>query len=489
MRTVKEDWTNPVLKNEIFIDNVFLPQASGGEIAHVYPATGEVNGTAVLGGSAEILEAVEAAKRAAPLWESIGPAERRTRIGKLADIVEAWGEKFRDLAAAEVGMPTRSFAARHKFAVDWIRTYQGWADKIGGDVTATLDAGRFEYTRFEPYGVVGIVLTWNSALLSLTMKIPAALAAGNTVVVKPSEITPYTPLLFAKACVEAGIPAGVVNIVPGAVEAGETLVAHPDVEKISFTGGLRAASAMMRTGAPLVKPFCFELGGKSSHLVFPDADVQLAAKVVCAGLSNAGQSCTFGSRIYVHESVYAAFRAALVERSAEIVLGDPTDDRTTMGPIVSAAARDRIVALIEASTGRKQAKLVSGGKVPRLDPPFSSGFFVQPAVFEDVDPKCALVREEIFGPVMSVLPFADEPQAIAAANDTDFGLSNYVHTADLRRAIRVTAQLKSGMVYVNDASRTNPGAPFGGYRRSGIGYEGGRAGLDEFLRRKTVGLV
>jgi aldehyde dehydrogenase (NAD+) len=478
-----------VLKNEIFIENAFLPAGSGGEIGHIYPATGEINGTVVLGGAEEIRQAVVAAKRAAPLWESIGPTERRTRIGKLADVVEAWEEKFRGLAAAEVGMPTRSFAARHKFAVDWIRTYQGWADKIGGDVTASLDSGRFEYTRFEPYGVIGIVLTWNSALLSLTMKIPAALAAGNTVVVKPSEITPYTPLLFAQACVEAGIPAGVVNIVPGAVEAGETLVAHPDVEKISFTGGLRAASAMMRTGAPLVKPFCFELGGKSSHLVFPDADVRLAAKVVCAGLSNAGQSCTFGSRIYVHESVYPSFRAALVEQARGIVLGDPTDDRTTMGPVVSAAARDRIVALIEASTSRKEAKLLSGGNFPALSRPFSEGFFVEPAVFEDVDPNSALIRQEIFGPVMSIMPFADESNAVAAANETEFGLSNYVHTADLRRAIRVTAQLKSGTVYVNDASRTNPGAPFGGYRRSGIGYEGGRAGLDEFLRRKTVGLV
>ncbi|MCZ8310329.1 MAG: aldehyde dehydrogenase family protein [Magnetospirillum sp.] len=478
-----------MLKNEIFIENAFLPAGSGGEISHIYPATGEINGTVVLGGAEEIRHAVAAAKRAAPLWESIGPTERRARIGKLADIVEAWEGKFRTLAAAEVGMPARSFAARHRFAVDWIRTYQGWADKIGGDVTASLDAGRFEYTRFEAYGVIGIVLTWNSALLSLTMKIPAALAAGNTVVVKPSEITPYTPLLFAQACVEAGIPAGVVNIVPGAVEAGETLVAHPDVEKISFTGGLRAASAMMRTGAPLVKPFCFELGGKSSHLVFSDADVRLATKVVCAGLSNAGQSCTFGSRIYVHESVYASFRAALVEHANGIVLGDPFDERTTMGPVVSAVARDRLVALINQSTSRKEAKLISGGKVPALSHPFSEGFFVEPAVFEDVDSNSALIREEIFGPVMSIVPFADEANAVAAANDTEFGLSNYVHTADLRRAIRVTAQLKSGTVYVNDASRTNPGAPFGGYRRSGIGYEGGRAGLDEFLRRKTVGLV
>lgn len=478
-----------LLRNELYVGDAFLTEGSGGVMDHVDPATGRVNGTVRLGGRSEIEEAVAAAKGAAVTWEALGPTERRARLGRLADVVDAWGPEFRRLAAAEIGMPVRSFAGRHAFAVDWIRTYQGWADKVGGDVTATSDAGRFEYTRLEPYGVVGIVLTWNSALLSLTMKIPAALAAGNVVVVKPSEITPYTPILFARACREAGIPPGVVNVVPGGIEAGEALVAHPDVEKISFTGGIRAASAMMRSGAPLVKPFCFELGGKSAHLVFPDADIGQAARVVLLGLSNAGQSCTFGSRIYVHDEIYDAFRAAIVEQASAIVVGDPSDERTTMGPVVSAGARDRILAMIDDARGRGEARLIHGGGVPDLAEPFRGGFFVRPAVFEDVDPASPLVREEIFGPVMSLFRFTEEDAAIRAANDTEFGLSNYVHTHDLRRALRITARLKSGTVYVNDASRTNPGAPFGGYRRSGIGYEGGRAGLDEFLRKKTVGLA
>jgi aldehyde dehydrogenase (NAD+) len=478
-----------MLKNQLYIGGAFIDAGSGGRMDHVYPATGAINGVVTLGGRVEIEQAIAAAKAAVPVWEALGPTERRQKLGRLGDIVEAWGDQFKALAAAEIGMPTQSFAGRLKFAVDWIRTYQGWADKIGGDITATSDAGRFEYTRLEPYGVVGIVLTWNSALLSLTMKIPAALAAGNVVVVKPSELTPYTPLLFARACVEAGIPPGVVNVVPGGIEAGEVLVAHRDVEKISFTGGLKAASAMMRSGAPLIKPFCFELGGKSAHLVFPDADLPLAAKVVCAGLSNVGQSCTFGSRIYAHESVYAEFCAAILAEARKVVVGDPLDPKTTMGPVVSPVARDRILAMVDTAITRKEGRLLLGGKAPALGGEFAGGYFVEPTVLEGVAAESSLMRDEIFGPVMMLGRFATEGEAVSLANDTEFGLSNYVHTHDLRRAIRVTSQLKSGTVYVNDASRTNPGAPFGGYRKSGIGTEGGRAGLDEFLRRKTVGLV
>lgn len=480
---------SPLLKNRLFIGGEFLESASGGEMDHICPATGVINGTVVLGGKSEIDRAVSCAHEASEHWESLGPVERRKRLGRLADVIEAWEKDFSALAAAEIGMPQHSFALRHSFAVDWIRHYQGWADKIGGDVTAFNNGGRLEYTRFEPYGVVGLVLTWNSALLTLTMKIPAALAAGNAVVAKPSELTPYTPELFAAACHEAGIPAGVVNIVTGGIDAGEALVVHPLVGKISFTGGVKAATAMMRSGAPLIKPFCFELGGKSAHLVFSDADIRTAARVLCAGLSNAGQSCTFGSRVYVHETVYDQFRNVLLDEVAKAVVGDPTIRSTTMGPVATASARDRILTMVSSAVAAGSARLIAGGHAPQLPAPLSGGFFVAPTVLEDIDPDCPLVKEEIFGPVICLFRFTDEAEAVANANNTAFGLSNYVHTNDLRRATRVTAQLKSGTVYLNDASRTNPGAPFGGYGLSGIGSEGGRAGLDEFLRKKTVGLV
>ena len=386
------------LENEIFIGDDFLASGSAGQMEHRDPATGKVNGTVNLGGKSEIELGIAAAKEAAICWEALGPIERRQRLGRLAEVVEAWEDDFRALAAAEMGMPRQGFKTRHSFAVEWIRTYQGWADKVGGEITATSDLGRLEYTRLEPYGVVGIILTWNSPLLSLTMKIPAALAAGNAVVVKPSELTPYTPLLFARACREAGIPPGVVNIVPGGIEAGETLVAHPDVEKISFTGGLKAATAMMHTGAPLVKPFCFELGGKSAHLIFQDADLPLAAKVACAHLANAGQSCTFGSRVYVHESVYDAFRRALLDTIGAVVVGDPRDEATSMGPLVTGAARDRVLGIIKQASDEGQGRLVAGGRAPAMEGELSGGYFVEPTVFDEVDARSALVRNEILVP-------------------------------------------------------------------------------------------
>ncbi len=477
------------LTNEIYIDGEFLRTGSAGEMVHHNPATGAINGQTILGGRTEVDRAVAAAVQAQKVWEALGPVERRNCLGRLAGIIESWEDRFRAAAAAETGMPRRGFDERHKFAVEWIRTYQGWADKIGGDVTATNDAGRLEITRLEPYGVIGIILTWNSPLLSLTMKIPAALAAGNAVVVKPSELTPLTPTLFAQACVEAGIPAGVVNVIPGGIEAGEAIVAHVDVDKISFTGGLKAATAMMRSGAPLIKPFCFELGGKSAHLVFEDADLMLTAKVVCGGLLNAGQSCTFGSRILVQAQVYDAFRTAFLGELAKVVVGDPTDDRTTMGPLVTADAQRRVRAFIGKMRAEDEGQVIFGGTDLVFDGDLAGGYFVSPTLFENVSPTSPLAQEEIFGPVFALMRFDDETDAIAIANDSQLGLSNYVHTQNLRRALRITSQLKSGTVYVNDASRRNAGAPFGGVKRSGIGSEGGRPGLDEFLRHKTVGLA
>lgn len=478
-----------MLKGEILIGNDLRDSGSAGVVEHRYPATGEINGIVHMGGPKEITEAVAQAKEAAVGWQALTPAERGRLVGRLADIVEAWGEDFQRLSAAETAMPTRLFSAHHKGAVEWIRTYQGYADKIGGDLTEASSPGRLEYTRHEPFGVIGVIITWNVALLSLAMKVPAALVAGNTVVVKPSEITPYTPVLFGKACLEAGIPAGVVNIVPGGGEAGKALVSHEDVDKISFTGGTSTAARMMEAGAPLIKPFCFELGGKSSRLIFPDADIGQAVEAATAYLANAGQSCRLSSRIFVHESIYDECKAMFIKALGALVVGDPMDESTTMGPMVNAAARDRVLGCIQTAVDKKYGKLVIGGKASRMEGQFASGSFMEPTLFEDVDPASPLAQEELFGPVLSLFRFSDEADVIKQANFTKYGLANYVHTRDLDRAIRVTSQLKSGMVYVNKASGRNPGAPFGGWRQSGMGYEGGRAGLDEYLRKKTVGLA
>lgn len=479
----------PQLTNSILIGDRLLGTGSGGTMEHRNPATGAVNGIVTMGGPSEIDLAVARAKDAAVVWEALGPHERRNRLGRLAEVIEAWAEDFRALSAAETGMPQQGFIWRLRLSAEWVRAYQGLADKVGGEVTSSTEAGALEYVRHEPYGVVGIIITWNSPLLSLCMKIPAALAAGNAVVVKPSELTPYTPILFGKACLEAGIPAGVVNIVPGGADAGEALVLHDDVEKVSFTGGLTTATRMMQIGAPLIKPFCFELGGKSAYMIFPDADVAQAANLAAKELSNAGQSCKFGSRIFVHESRYEEYKAALLAEIARIRLGDPEDMATNMGPLITKAAQDRVLAFIRKAQELGWGKVLTGGTVPELGGELAGGYFVAPTVFDEVDPASPLGQEEIFGPVFSLIRFTDEADAIRAVNSTRFGLSNYIHTNDLRTATRVTAKVKSGTVYVNDANRRNPGSPFGGFRASGIGYEGGRAGLEEFLRKKTVGLV
>ncbi|MEQ3549636.1 aldehyde dehydrogenase family protein [Pseudonocardia nematodicida] len=480
--------TTPLV-SEMLIGDDILTGASGPTLTHHYAATGEPNGEVPLGGEPEVAAAVAAAKAALPAWEALGPVERRNRLARLAEVVESWTGRFEAIASAETGMPKQGFAWRVRLSCEWIRTYVGYADKVGGDVTASADDGTLEYTRLEPYGVVGIIITWNSPLLSLCMKIPAALAAGNTVVVKPSELTPYTPALFGRACLEAGIPPGVVNVVVGGAEAGEVLTVHPDVEKVSFTGGLSTAAAMMRSGAALVKPFCFELGGKSAYTVFPDADVDLAVTLASKEMSNAGQSCKFGSRLFVHDAVFDEYREKLAAAIGRVVVGDPEDTGTTMGPLITRGAQERVLGFVEGARGRGDGQVLLGGGVPQLDTRLRHGYFVEPTVFTDVDPASPLGQDEIFGPVFGMFRWSDEETLVEQVNSTKFGLSNYVHTRDLRTATRMVHRLKSGTVYVNDANRRNPGAPFGGFRASGIGSEGGRRGLEEFLRAKTVGIA
>jgi aldehyde dehydrogenase (NAD+) len=481
--------TRSEFPSELIIGDQILTSASQDALPHYFPATGEVNGEALMAGIDEVNAAIAAAKAAIPVWAGKSPVERRECLRRLADIVESWGDQFDATSSADTGMPRNGFIWRLRLSCEWIRTYAGYADKVPGEVTASGEDGTLEYVRHEPYGVVGIIITWNSPLLSLAMKIPAALAAGNTIVVKPSELTPFTPALFGRACLEAGIPAGVVNIVSGGAEAGEIITTHPDVEKISFTGGIRTAAAMMRSGAALIKPFCFELGGKSAYMIFPDADLDLAATLISKELSNAGQSCKFGSRLFAHEQVYAAFQEKLIARINAVRVGNPEDESTDMGPLVSATARDRVQGFIDKVRDDGTGSLVLGGDPPQLPEPFSNGYYVAPTVFENVDPSSPLGQEELFGPVYSMFRFSDETEMIEQVNSTPFGLANYVHTRDLRIAHRVCHQVKSGTVYVNDANRRNPGAPFGGFRSSGIGSEGGREGLLEFLRTKTVGIA
>jgi aldehyde dehydrogenase (NAD+) len=405
----------------------------------------------------------------------------------LADLMEAHADDFARLGVIDNGTPLGVAATMVPMAAEWTRYYAGWADKINGDVTGTLGAdGEFTYTLAQPYGVIGIIITWNGPLISLAMKIPPALAAGNTVVVKPSELTPFTAGLFADLVAEAGIPDGVVNIVPGDSAAGAALVSHRLVEKVSFTGGPDTARKILHSCADTMKPVVLELGGKSANIIFEDADLDVAVSVgtmfSIALLS--GQGCAFPTRMLVARPIYDEVIGRVTAMAGIIKVGDPFAADTVSGPVVDERSLLRILAMIERAKG-DGARLVFGGQ--RLNE--CSGYFLQPTVFADVNPDSELAQQEVFGPVLSIIPFDSEDEAIRIANGTQYGLSGHVYTADLRRAHRVAEQLATGEVLINGAAPLGVTRPFGGFGISGLGKEGGRQGFEEFLRVKGVSIA
>lgn len=408
---------------------------------------------------------------------------------RLADLIEAHAADFTRLAALDNGSPVSTSSATLPVVLEWTRYYAGWADKIGSDVISSLRAdGEFSYTLAQPWGVIGSIITWNGPLVSLAMKVPAALAAGNTVVIKPSELTPFAPGLFADLAAEAGIPDGVINVLTGGPEAGAALVAHPLVKKISFTGGPETARKIMHSCADSMKPAVMELGGKSANIVFADADLDTACGIgtlMSVGLLS-GQGCAFPSRMLVERSVYADVIERVRAIAGFIKLGNPFELDTIAGPVVSEQALNRIMGMIERA-GRDGARLITGGR--RAGGELASGYYIEPTVFADVDPKSELAQTEVFGPVLSIIPFDGEEQAIEIANGTAYGLSGYVHTNDLRRAHRLAEELETGEVLINGASNLGASKPFGGRGISGTGKEGGRQGLEEFLQYKSVSLA
>ncbi|HEY2811955.1 MAG TPA: aldehyde dehydrogenase family protein [Acidimicrobiales bacterium] len=462
---------------------------SGGTYDHVNPANGQSDATIPLAGPAEIDAAVRAAHTAFQSWRRVAPAQRRQLLHKLADLIEENAATFGELGTLDNGTSiviTPNFAP---MSAEWCRYYAGWADKLQSDVTASLrDDGELGYTLRQPYGVIGIIITWNGPLISLAMKIPAALAAGNTVVVKPSEMTPFTGELFIDLVERAGIPDGVVNILPGDAAAGQALVAHPLVQKVSFTGGPVTATKILQTCAEHMKPSVMELGGKSANVVFADADLDVACfhGVFLPVATMTGQGCAFPTRMLVERPIYdeAIDRVATIAKG--IAVGDPFDPSNFSGPVVNQAALDRILGII----GRAKldgARLITGGS--RIEGPLADGYFIEPTVFADVDPHSELGQTEVFGPVLSLMPFDTDDEAIELANCTSYGLSAYVQTADLKRALRLAEELEAGEVLINGARNLAVHRPFGGLGKSGFGKEGGRDGIEEFLRTKSVGIA
>ena len=471
----------------LMIGDKCLAQGSAGTFSHTNTATGQVQMDIPLAGEAEVDAAVKAARDAFPVWRDMQPFRRRQILDRFADLIEQHMDRFIHMAAVENGIPLSTMV--HGMAprvLAWTRYYAGWADKIEGVVTGINPGDHFEYTVPEPYGVIAHIITWNAPLLSLAMKIPASLAAGNAVVIKPAECTPFSSQLFVELGLEAGVPPGVINVIPGGVSAGEALVRHRGVDKISFTGGPVGARAIMRSAADTLKPCVFELGGKSANLVFPDIDIPATAAYCAAfGLSNSGQGCALPTRMMIHDSIYESFIEAVQLTMQQLPYGDPLNENVIVGPMVNAVACQRVQGMIDQAREQQVGRFLTGGEALGD----GNGNFVTPALISEADPYSAIAQQEVFGPVLCAFRFRDEAEAVNLANATEYGLAAYVQTNDLNIAQRMVRQLNAGTVFVNQATPAfHPASPFGGVGLSGFGREGGKAGLDEFIRVKGVGM-
>lgn len=456
---------------------------------HIDPATGQPNAQVPMANATHVDEAVQAAHQAFIQWRALPAGTRARMLMKLADLMEQNAELLAEAGTADNGAPRTTAGNMVGAAVEWTRYYAGWADKLPlGRISSNGGSGgSFGHTLRQPYGVIGAIITWNAPLMSLAMKVPAALAAGNSIVIKPSELTPFTPTVFADLAREAGIPDGVINIVPGGPDAGAALVEHPLVKKISFTGGPATARIIAASCAKTFKPMVLELGGKSANIVFEDADLDKAAghaAFFAFGMMS-GQACALPTRLLVQESIYEAFIEKVSQVAQSFPMGDPAGEYTMCGPVINQAAIDRIESMVERAQA-EGGRVVTGGT--RAGGELAEGFYYPPTIVADVDPAGFLAQNEVFGPVLAVIPFRDEQHAVEIANGTDYGLSGYVWTSDLGRGLRLAESLETGEVAINGAFNATAERPFGGIGHSGMGNEGGLEGLEEFFWTKSVGI-
>jgi aldehyde dehydrogenase (NAD+) len=456
----------------------------------INPATGEVL-TQVVEASPEAVDrAVSAARKAfedrSGPWRKMSASERGRLIWRLADLVEQHIDELAELETLDNGKPI--FESRYvdmPMVVDVLRYYAGWATKIHGETVNTFETA-LTYTLREPVGVVGLIIPWNFPLLLASWKLGPALACGNTIVLKPAEQTPLTTLRFGELAIEAGVPAGVLNIVTGGPETGKAIVRHPGIDKIAFTGSTAVGKEIMRSSADTLKRVTLELGGKSPNIVFADSDIDSAVKGAINGIfCGKGEVCNAGSRLFVEQKVQDEFLEKLVARAKKLQPGDPLDPKTRLGAIVSQEQMETVLGYVE--TGKREgAKLIAGGNRVSVDG--GKGFFLEPTIFGDVTNDMKIAREEIFGPVLATLSFDDVDQVIDLANRNQYGLAAAVWTRDIKKAHSVSRQLKAGTVWINTYGLMDAALPFGGYKSSGFGRELGMHAIEHYTELKTVWL-
>ncbi len=462
-----------------------VTEGSDDAFPHRYAANGQVTNEVPMAGPKEVDAAVTAARKAFPAWKRLPGNERRRLMIEYAEKLRTMDDELRQLQTAENGQAYAITAYNTTWVAELFEYNAGWADKIGGQVVSTFPGPAFDYTIDEPYGVVAIIVPWNGPFVSFGQCLAPALAAGNTIVIKPPELAPYTCLRLAEIAHEVGFPPGVINVIPGGPVAGTALTSHPAVDKIFFTGSGTTASRIISATAPNLTPTGFELGGKSARVIFDDANLDQAAQnAVSSILGLSGQQCIAGSRVLVQAGVYED----LLERAKQIVentpIGDPRDPNVFMGPVISAGAVERIMGLIERAGDCPGARLVTGGD--RMGGELEDGYFIRPTIFADIANDAELNTREVFGPVQAFMRFETEQEAVALANDTDYGLAAWVETTDLGRAHRLARDLDAGTVWINGFFDLPVGAPFGGVKKSGFGRLGGSYAIAEFTQPKNV---
>jgi aminomuconate-semialdehyde/2-hydroxymuconate-6-semialdehyde dehydrogenase len=466
-----------------------FPATTGEWLDNFGPATGQVIGRIARSNAKDVDAAVGAAATVAPYWASTPVEERAALLDKLAAAVEAQADDFARLESLDTGKPLRF--AREIDTARTIANLRFFAAMARTDEMPTHSRhDALSYALRKPLGVVALITPWNLPSYLLSWKLAPALAMGNTVVAKPSELSPLTANRLAQLAIQVGFPPGVFNVIHGlGPEVGEALVRHPEVAAVSFTGGTATGARVAAAAAPRFKKLSLELGGKNPTIVFEDADLDRALEgALRAGFSNTGQICLCGSRLLVQRSIYAEFVGAFAERAAALRVGDPSDEATQVGALISAAHRDKVEAAIERAR-ELGGQVLCGGELPRLPAGFEDGYFVQPTVIHGLPSDCAPATEEIFGPVVTVHPFDDEDEALAIANGVRYGLAASVWTSDLDRAHRMADRLETGMVWINTWLLRDLRVPFGGLKDSGVGREGGRWSLDFFSEARSVTLA